>query len=61
MCLFKVINKKKFVCLVYLFSIYIVTNQIRKKTSVGEGLFNQKSRFVQTLFPQKDFQMKCLK
>ena len=55
MCLFKVINKKRFVYLVHLFSIYIVTNHDRKENKCGgrkTSVFSiKKSWFVQTLFP----------
>jgi len=61
MCLFKVINKKSLFILCTCFLYILWLTMTGKKTSVGEGLFNQKSQCRQTLFPQKDFQMNCLK
>ena len=53
MCLFKVINKKKFVYLVHLFSIYIVTNHDRKENKCGGRTIQSKILVCANPLPPK--------
>ena len=46
-------------CTCFLYILWLTMTGM--KISVGEGLFNQKSRFVQTLFPKKRFSNEIFK
>ena len=61
MCLFKVINKQKFVYLVHLFSIYIVTNHDRKENKCGGRTIQSKISVCANPLPPKSFSNEMFK